>query len=199
MMLALAVSIAGSGCEKESTWDEPGPAASFENFLMDWYRGEYETAFETITPEDRRVLTKPLDELEGKLDAQDMPAKADMLVVGRVDNPYDIKDIDLAEPLETKPDKGQKVTLELVYHDGREGEATMIWGGDRWYVDLPLEQKASEPAPKDAQEPEPEGQAADKPEQPSADEETDADGGSLHDQQQHDQQQDAGRQQGEQQ
>ncbi len=146
VVIAVMSSIGIFGCEEERTWSDPGPASTFERFLMDWYRGEYEAAFETIAPEDRKALTEPLDELEGKLDAGDLPKEADMLVVGRVDNPFDIKDIDLEDPLESAPQKGQKVTLELLYHDGRQGKATMIWGGERWYVDLPLEDQAGPPA-----------------------------------------------------
>jgi hypothetical protein len=148
--LVAAASFASLGCDEKPAWQEPGPEAAFENFLMDWYRGEYEAAFETIALDDRERLTKPLETLEGKLDEENLPKKVDMLVVGRVDNPYDIKDVELAVALESAPEQGQEVTLDLTYHDGREGEATLVWSGERWLVDLPLE---AGPVDDGAQEP----------------------------------------------
>lgn len=150
-LVAVLVSIVSLGCEQERSWKQPGPEASFENFLMDWYRGEYDRAFGTIVAEDRERLTAPLADLEGKVDKKNLPEESEMLVVGRVDNPYDIKDIELDEPLESEPDKGQKVNLVLKYHDGRTGSATVVWGGEKWFVDLPLadqevEQEDEKPA-----------------------------------------------------
>ena len=137
---ALLVAVAAIGCNDQpaTTWNDPGPAGTFERFLMQWFKGEQGSAYEMIHPDDRAVLTESLDYVEERL-GSGVLAPREMLVAGRVDNPYDLEDIDPEPELERKPEKGTKVTLDLVYHDGRSGEAAVIWGGDRWYVDLPLE------------------------------------------------------------
>ncbi|MFP4597342.1 MAG: hypothetical protein ACLFVJ_03770 [Persicimonas sp.] len=160
-ILIAALFTASFGCESDEIWREPGPEDTFEQFLMDWYRGDREAAFEAIAPDDRRELLEAYDTLEEKLDAEHMPEKSDMLVAGRVDNPYDLSNIELEQPLESAPDDGDEVTLTLEYHDGREGNATLLWGGDRWYVDLPL---AGEDTPDGSGEAEAETDGADEPE-----------------------------------
>jgi hypothetical protein len=143
-LFVAAASFVSFGCDEKPSWKEPGPEATFETFLMDWYRGEDEAAFASIAPDDRQRLTEPLEELEGKLDSEDLPEKVDMLVVGRVDNPYDIKDVKLEGELQSAPKEGQEVTLAITYHDGREGEARLVWGGERWFVDLPVAAETTE-------------------------------------------------------
>lgn len=138
MLLAALAMLAPLGCDSAEPWQQPGPEESFERFLSDWYRGDRQAAFEAIDPEDRQRLLEPLGRLHEVLDEEHLPDDSDMLVAGRVDNPYDVAKIEVDEPLETRPQEGQEVTLRLTYHDGRQGEAIMKWGGQRWYVDLPL-------------------------------------------------------------
>jgi hypothetical protein len=137
-LIVAALSCALIGCDEKPAWQEPGPVVTFETFLMDWYRGDHEAAFSTIAPADRQRLIEPLESLEGKLDDENMPDEVDMLVVGRVDNPYDVKDVELIGELRSAPKNGEKVTLNIGYHDGREGKATLVWGGEQWFVDLPI-------------------------------------------------------------
>ncbi len=160
-ILVAAILTASLGCESKEAWQEPGPEDTFEQFLMDWYRGEREAAFEAIAPDDRRELLEAYDTLENKLDAEDLPDKSDMLVAGRVDNPYDLAKIELEQPLESAPAEGDEVTLTLEYHDGREGNATLSWGGERWYVDLPLAGEDSAGVPAEAED-----DGADQPDEP---------------------------------
>ena len=138
-LLASCLLLLQAGCKEERSWKNPGPADTFEQFLADWFRGERETAFESIAPQDRRVLVRSRDELRGKLDDEQLPSPDEMLIPGRVDNPYDLEKIEPETALKSAPTQGQQVTLSLSYHDGRKGQATMVWGGDRWYVDLPLD------------------------------------------------------------
>lgn len=135
---ALAVAAAALGaCDRGGGWDDPGPEAEFRNFLMHWFKDEREQAFEMIDPEDRERLTEPLEVLRNHLPESDQPKPEEMLVAGRVDNPYDIKSVDVDPPLESAPDAGQRVELELAYQDGRSGSATMVWREAQWFVDLP--------------------------------------------------------------
>ena len=123
------------GCNK--SWENPGPAATFEQFLMDLRRGRTEAAFEALAPEDRKMLTEPLEKHRDEVGEEALPKTSEMLVAGSVDSPLDFKDIEFDETLETEPEKGAVVELDLIYHDGRKGYARMVWGGERWYVDLP--------------------------------------------------------------
>ena len=141
LALALFGLVGLAGCEQEQSWDNPGPKATYQKFLMHWFKNDRSGAFELIAPEDRDLLEEPRDELAKHLSREDLPSPGQMLVAGRVDNPYDIKSIEVEPTLESKPQKGERVTLELSYQDGRSGEATMVWAGDGWYVDLPLEER----------------------------------------------------------
>lgn len=139
VLVVLAIGTLGPGCNgPATTWDDPGPTTVFERYLMHWFKNEQKQAFEMIRPEDREALTESLEFVDGKVDSEVLEPH-EMLVAGRVDNPYDLKDIEVEPKLESKPESGQQVTLTLVYHDGRSGRATMVWDGDRWLVDLPLE------------------------------------------------------------
>ncbi len=123
-------------------WDDPGPKRTFERFLMNWFQNNRSEAFEMLEPGDREVLTESLGLVDENLDGG-TPEPHEMLVAGRVDNPYDLARIEVDPKLKRPPEQGREVTLTLIYHDGRRGEATMVWGGERWYVDLPLGARAS--------------------------------------------------------
>lgn len=140
LVLCVAAALAASGfaCDSGESWRDPGPDQTFERFLLDWYQDNRREAFEAIDPEDRRRLLEPYERLEEQVDEDERPEKHEMLPAGRVDNPYDVAAIDPVESFDDKPDEGERVTLELEYHDGRDGEATMVWRDGRWYIDLPL-------------------------------------------------------------
>ncbi len=136
------LALSSTACQKERTWNDPGPEGTFRAYLMHWFHGEREKAFEMIVPDDREELTRPLETLESRLDDSSLPAPHEMLITGRVDNPYDIKSMELTETLGQRPESGTTVTIELSYHDGREGRAQLVWQDRQWYVDLPLESEA---------------------------------------------------------
>jgi len=126
-----------TGCTSDQAWREPGPSAEFRNFLMHWFKDERDEAFGMLDPEDRERLTEPLEALRDQLDSSELPKPEEMLVAGRVDNPYDIKSIEVTPNLDGPPEAGDRVELALSYHDGRSGSATMVWRGEAWFVDLP--------------------------------------------------------------
>jgi hypothetical protein len=68
-------------------------------------------------------------------------------VVGDLDNPFDFKRVVVEDKLEQAPVEGQVVRLKLIYLDGREGIAQLVWHQERWFVDLPLEGSAPKAAP----------------------------------------------------
>lgn len=139
LAVGAALSLALSGCDEPKRWDKPGPEAEFEKFLRHWFENRREKAFEMIDPKDRRRLERPVKELEDELQNVDLFEANEMLVAGRVDNPYDVKSIEVEPKLESKPSTGDRFRLTLTYQDGDTGSATMVWRGDGWYVDLPLE------------------------------------------------------------
>jgi hypothetical protein len=137
-VLAVSLVSFAAGCSTKEAWREPGPRATFETFLMSVFRGEDEAAFAAIAPEDRDVLTAALDEMDD-LPEEARPQPHEMWVITAVDNPYDVKRVEVREELTAEPKKGARVTLDISYQDGRTGTATMVWGGERWFVDLPLD------------------------------------------------------------
>lgn|GEM_PF-2129174 len=137
-LLILGISSAILGCKSKEAWQEPAPEEVFRSFLMDWFRGEQENAFAAIVEADRAALMAPLQQLKATHGADALPEDYQMLVVGRVNNPYDFKSIVQEKPLESAPASGQEVELTLNFHDGRVGSATMVWSGERWLVHLPV-------------------------------------------------------------
>lgn len=129
---------------------------------MHWFKSEREAAYEMISPADRQRLEQPLDYLRDRMSDGEIPEKDSMLVAGRVDNPYDVKDIDLGGDLPEQP-PGEKVAvpLELSYHDGRTGRAVMVWTDGNWHVGLPPVEVRMIEGAEDEARPGPEGDAND--------------------------------------
>jgi len=137
-LVGLLLCLSLVACDTGPDWNDPGPRDTFQTFLLNWYRGDRVKAFAAILPADREVLTKPLSEL-GEVPDAARPKADEMLVVASIDNPYDIDRMEVTPKLEGPPKEGKRVALKLFYQDGTTGQAHMVWGGDRWYVDLPLE------------------------------------------------------------
>lgn len=157
-----------SACSKSTTWDDPGPVQTFERFLLDWYRGAEPLSWQAIAPEDREALLKKRDALKREAGLKDdaVAPPHELFIGTSVDSPYEFRKIEVVEPLKDAPKKGQRVTLKLAYLDGRTGQARMVWGGDRWYVDLPLERGDAAPTSTDTTPPAP--AKAPAPEAPTA-------------------------------
>ncbi len=126
------------GCEG-ADWADPGPKDVFEQFLLNLAMGENELAFAAIEADDRATITKALKTL--KLPDEAMPKPHDMLVVTGVNNPFELKSIDVDPKLEAEPKPGTRVRLTLHFNGDRNTEAFMIWDGNAWFVDLPLDSK----------------------------------------------------------
>ena len=111
----------------------------FERFLLDVAMGQSEEAFEAIEPTDRAQLLAAREALGVPDDAK--PKPEEMLIVAGIDSAYDIKKIEVDPKLTEAPKPGTRVKLRLRYEGERVGEAFMIWSGERWFVDLPLNPK----------------------------------------------------------
>jgi hypothetical protein len=145
--LCVAAALLLSGCEGNRPWLDPAPRAVFEQFLMLVLRGEDAKAWDMIAPEDREALLAARAELVAKVGEQVAGPPEAMLVVGDLDNPFDFKRVVVEDKLEQAPVEGQVVRLKLIYLDGREGIAQLVWHQERWFVDLPLEGSAPKAAP----------------------------------------------------
>ena len=134
VILGALVALAGCGAE---AWKDPSPPDTFERFLLLQFMGKEKEAYAMIAPEDRAVLEETRTQLQSKLKGQDVPEPHEMLLVSRLAGPYSFKRIKReGDYPEGGLKGGERVTLKLEYYDGREQTASMLWGGDRWYVDL---------------------------------------------------------------
>jgi hypothetical protein len=143
--LALGAALSMS-CQGRHPWQDPGPRESFEQFLMLVLRGEDEQAWAMIEESDRQQMLRAREALVKRVGEEVAGPPSRMLVVGDLDNPYDFKRIEVVDKLESAPTEGQRVRLKLIYLDGREGSAQLVWRAKRWFVDLPLEGQVGAPA-----------------------------------------------------
>lgn len=134
-LLPILILLLLTGCSTGPNWEDPGPRAVFEAYLLDLFKGDLENAFDKILPEDREELTRSLQGLNLPKERQSLPHEA--LVVAGAETPYDIRKL-TAENLKEEPKAGHRTTVAIEYHDGRRGEVAMVWSGNRWFVDLPL-------------------------------------------------------------
>lgn len=140
-LFALITLVLFSGACERSAWNDPGPDEAFESILVVHSQGDAQAVFDAIWEADREKIVGPLESLE-KLDPSVRPEPWEMLVIAGMDHPYDINRTRLQEKLDGEPERGERVVVELIYMDDREGEVEMVWGGDRWY--LSLESKVSD-------------------------------------------------------
>lgn len=135
-----AMAVMLSGCKAE----EPGPEQVFRGFVENIWRGEDAQALEAVLPETRARLLEPLDEVEERVGEGHGLEPIDMLIVTRLDNPHELKEVEVVGELAEPPKEGTRVELALRMLDDREGNATMVYQGGRWYVDLPLDKVDTE-------------------------------------------------------
>jgi hypothetical protein len=147
ILLFLATTLAHTtSCAAETSWDDPGPEDVFETFLTHWFLGEDEKAFAMVAPSSREVIEAPRTDLVERVPEAAVPEPHEMLVVGRMDNPYRLKGIDTVRDLEAAPTDGETVGLVVEHIDGEKSHATMIWSDEQWFVALPVEGAASSQA-----------------------------------------------------
>lgn len=137
VMVCMAVFFV-SGCASNEAWQEPGPEAVFEQFLLHWFVGEQDKAWEMVAPEDRKELLRAREDLKKVLAPLDLPKPYEMLKSMGVASPYDFKKIARKTKLKGVLAKGTLVELKLHFFDGRESDAALVWSGTRWFVDLPV-------------------------------------------------------------
>jgi hypothetical protein len=132
------VALCASGCGKPA-WEEPSPRSVFEQFLVHSLRGQSEQAWGSVDPQARERLLAARTELVGLVGEEKVGlTPAQMLVVGSVDHPMDIKRVEVVDPPSKEPAQGHILVLRLMYVDGREGEARLVWRDGRWFVKLPV-------------------------------------------------------------
>ncbi len=146
LLVVLLASVVLVGCSKGNAWEKPGAKESFETFLMDLWRGNRTEAFEAIWSDDQKRLMAAGDALEKAYPKVPALKPEQWLVVSRIDNPYDIRRLEIVPNAHTSFERGDRVTLEIHYYDDRVGKTEMVWGGERWYVALPEPTETVKPA-----------------------------------------------------
>lgn len=129
-----------SGCQDE----EPGPEEVFRGFVENIWRGEDAAALEAVAPDTRARLLEPLDDVEQSIGEAHGLEPVDMLIVTRLDNPHELQEVEVVGELPDPLEEGSRVELALRMLDDRTGNATMVYQGGRWYVDLPLDEVDTE-------------------------------------------------------
>ena len=138
LLLILTLVLSGFSCTSTEPWRNPGPRATFEEFLLLQMKGERTLAFDFIAPEDRAVLERDRVDARERIGEGVMLEPWQSLWIRRMDTPFQLSKIEKTDSLEERPNDGHRVSLRLIYRDGGEGEATMIWHEPRWYVYLAL-------------------------------------------------------------
>lgn len=127
------------GCGGGKPWQEPDPAQSFRTFLMNWTMGKKQRAFDSLVDEDQANIKTAHQSVEGLLkDAKTKPQVHDYFLGSGVATPFGLKKVSLANKLPESIKTGHQAKLLLEFHDGRKGDATMVWDGKRWRVKLDL-------------------------------------------------------------
>ena len=139
LLLLIVIALAGFGCINGDPWRNPGPRATFEEFLLFQMKGERALAFDLISPEDRTVLETDRSDVTARIGVGLLTEPWQSLWIRRVDTPFQLSKIEQPETFDVQPKDGQRVTMRLLYRDGAEGEATMVWRAPRWYVHLGLD------------------------------------------------------------
>ncbi len=146
LLVVLLISVVLAGCSKGNAWENPGPRESFETFLMDLWRGNRAEAFAAVWPDDQQRLMAAGDVLAKKYPKVPGLKPEEWLVVSRIDNPFDIRRLEIVSEASAVFEAGDRVLLEIHYYDDRVGKTEMVWGGERWFVALPEPEQVVQPA-----------------------------------------------------
>ena len=143
LMIGAWLCVALSGCAKQAPWTSPDPRDSFKTFLMDWTVGREEQVLARLSPQDRAVLERARQSAIASLGQAHAPTLSALFMASGVARPFDLKRVELASPLPQAVVAGTRSELKLTFHDGRSGQAVMVWDGERWCVSLGLEASPS--------------------------------------------------------
>jgi len=134
-IIFIVIGVVLSSCGSGEPWQDPGPRASFEAYLLDLFRGDLEAAYQKILPADREALASAFSQLQ--VSEEERPKPHESLVVAGADTPYDIRRMEV-DKFDGAPPDGYRTIVRIDYHDGRKGEVAMVWSEGQWFVDLPL-------------------------------------------------------------
>lgn len=121
------------------------PEDVVRSFLGDLRAGETQQALDAVWPETRRELLSGYDELEMYFEEDPPMERMDLMVVTRVESPMVISRIRAVDDIPQRPEDGQRVTLKIELRGDRAADIDVVWGADqqRWFVDLPLDDRRS--------------------------------------------------------
>lgn len=141
LLMICALGVGLSACGEDKPWLEPDPKDAFRAFLLNWTIGKDAEVLAALAPTDRAQLEKTHATIVATLGDKRSPALKELFFASGVARTFDVKRIELEQPLPAEVKVGAKSTLKLSFHDGREGKAVMLWDGSRWCVLLGLDTK----------------------------------------------------------
>ena len=115
-----------TGCSGD---DVESPQVVAQSFLTDLRFQKHEEVQARIWPETLAEMVEELgsDDLE------------ELFAVTRVKSPFLVERIEVEGGIPSELELGTAIELNLRFRDGREADMTLRWGGEKWFVDLPLE------------------------------------------------------------
>lgn len=104
------------------------PQAVFQSYKQFLRVQRFEEASELIWPETLEIV-------KSDLGSQDLDR---LFSITRVNSLFLLDRMRIDGEMPENPEIGEEITMDVTYRDGREAQVSFRWGGDRWFIDLPL-------------------------------------------------------------
>lgn len=139
VILASLVALTLMGCDSTPAWQKTSPEDAFRRVLLDWMMGKQDQVLQGLVKEDRAHIAAARASVVAVLPkGAKVPEAHEFLVASGVSTPFAIRKMSLYEKLPSTVEPGQQARVKLEFHDGREGEALMVWDGEAWRLRLGL-------------------------------------------------------------
>ena len=138
MFLGLSV-VFSAGCSSEPAWKKTPPDEAFRRLLLNWMMDKRELVLSSLVKEDRQHIQDAHAAVVNVLpQGAGVPEPHEFLIASGVSTPFAIRKLSLAKKLPDVVKSGQQARVILDFHDGRQGEALMVWDGKAWLLRLGL-------------------------------------------------------------
>lgn len=128
-----------AGCDSTPAWEKTSPEDAFRRVLLDWMMNKRPDVVAALVEEDQQHIKAAHASVVAVLPkGSKVPEAYEFLVASGVSTPFAIRKMSLYEKLPKAVKSGQKARIKLEFHDGREGEAVMVWDGQTWRLELGL-------------------------------------------------------------
>lgn len=136
-----------AGCDSTPEWQKTSPEDAFRRVLLDWMMGKPQNVVDALVEQDQQHLKAAHASVVAVLpEGAKVPKPHEFLVASGVSTPFAIRKMSLYEKLPKEVAPGQQARIKLEFHDGREGEAIMVWDGSTWRLQLGLSTPSASPS-----------------------------------------------------